>query len=228
MSTHRLNLMDLIEDIPRALRVAAPAAWDLGMWLARSQLRGLGRIEDAVLRLLAQPLYRVESPPRPVLEGRTLREELADLLAAAVEQSSDASERAVFGRLLGQLVPEEASMLAALARDGPAAVVHVVPRGRGGRGLRNASSLGRRAGVTMQSLVPSYVEHLLDLGLVECGPEQPGLDLQFEILLAETIVREALDRARSGVVGPQVVRKTLRLSELGDALWAASGPDASP
>jgi hypothetical protein len=196
--------------------------------LACGQVRGLGWIEDAALRLLSHRLDRVESAPRPLLEGRMLRDELAGLLAAAVEQSSAASELAVFARLLGQLLPEEASMLAALARDGPAAVVHVVPRGRGGHGLRNASSLGRRAGVTMQSLVPTYVEHLLDLGLAECGPEQPGLELQFEILLAETIVREAIARARSGVAGPQVVRQALRLSELGDALWAASGPDASP
>jgi hypothetical protein len=199
--------------------------------IARLPLRQLGYAEELGLRLFKHRLERLElpaagatsEPADPARDARALGNELSFLLAAAVEQSTMTSEQAVFRRILSRLVPDEAAMIAALATGGPAAVVHVIPRGRRSDrpAFENASSLGRRAGVTLQRQVSTYVAHLLALGLAELGPEQPELELEFEILMAETTVRDALARAGSGVIGPRVVRQTLQLSERGRALWAA-------
>jgi hypothetical protein len=210
--------------------------------LLKQRLQALDRPRRAALELPPAALTRESAGgDRTEVDGQEARmeghaaarhepslgDELALLLASAVEQSSAGSELAVFRRILSRLVPEEAAMLATLADGGPAAVVHVLPRGgKADRpALKNASSLGRRAGVTTQRLVPIYVEHLLELGLVDHRPEQPGLELEFEILMAETIVREALSHAKTGVVGPRVVRQTLQLSQLGRALWTACRTD---
>jgi hypothetical protein len=216
----------------------------------RVSLRQLGWAEGVALRLLKQrldrhdqprppaPCHAFESPPPATARdaaagddqqaGRSsvrgdLGAELSQLLATAVEQSSASSEQAIYRRILSQLVPDEAAMLAALASGGPAALVHVLPRAKRAetQPLENASSLGRRAGVASQRQVPLYLEHLLELGLVEPGPEEPGLELEFEILMAETIVRDAIAAGKSGVAGPRIVRQTVRLSELGQAFWAA-------
>jgi hypothetical protein len=146
------------------------------------------------------------------------------LLERAVVQSSTGGRLQLFSLLVGQLVPDEARIIAALSDGRSAAVVHVVSRSaRGGRLLENASSIGRTAGVALPHLVTRYVTHLLHLGLVELGPEAPHLEAEYELLLAETVVREALAQGRRrGRLSPRVVKETVKLSPLGAELWAAA------
>lgn len=228
----------LAATVPTGIALARSAVRRVGASpLARTPLKQLGFAEEVVFRVLKQ---RLEPPGGQAADGgapacrrpgeASLSAGLSELLACAIEQSAATGEHALFRRILDRLVPDEAAMIAALAEGGggPAALVHVVPRARrpdSPHGLENATSLGRRAGTSSQRLVPTYVQHLLELGLVEYGPEEEEMELEFEILMAETEVRDALRRCKTGVMGPRVVRQTLRLSDLGGALWEACRPD---
>jgi len=200
--------------------------------LAEASAREIGRAEQLAMRLLQSRLEAAQPPAlapgeqaRRDLAGPTdgaLTEQMDRLLARAVAQSTNGGRLQLFESLVGQLVPDEARILAALSDGRSAAVVHVTPRGsRGGAGLQNASSVGRTAGVALPHLVATYVTHLRQLGLVELGPPDPELELDYELLMAETVVREALAQ-RSGRRQPRVVRETVRLSSLGRDLWTAS------
>lgn len=71
-------------------------------------------------------------------------------------------------------------------------------------------------------MVPAYVSHLLSLGLVRIGPEDPDLKEDYEVLVAEPAVLEASKAAARGPLAAKVDKMTLSLSDLGRALWDAT------
>lgn len=124
------------------------------------------------------------------------------------------------------MVADEARIISALS-DGsssPLVTVHDwVRRAAPGRAvLENASLIGRTANVALPAMVPTYVSHLLSLGLVEIGPEDPDLKDDYEVLLAETAVLDAIKRASRGPLVAKVDKFTLSLSGLGKSLWEAT------
>lgn len=162
-----------------------------------------------------------------------LSAEMRRLLDRSVSQSRLSSQYELYAGLLRQLLPDEARILAALSDGGSAPVVHVISRTRrpngGRRVLKNASSVGRSAGVALPELVPTYVTHLLQLGLVELDVADDANETDFELLMAETVVRRALEQAgEDSVLPPRTVRQTLRMSALGQSLWAACRPVTEP
>jgi DNA-binding transcriptional ArsR family regulator len=198
--------------------------------LLRWSVRQLGRAEVLAIEHLKRRLELLEPRqlPRPADAPPEPAQQLDRLLTRAVGQSTSGSRRELYGTLLDQLVPDEARILAALSDGGRAAIVHVLPR-RGAPVLENASSVGRAAGVAVPPLVPVYITHLLRLGLVELEDDDGTRGLDYELLMAETTVREALARAsNAGVLPPRVVRQMVRLSELGRELWADARPDPDP
>ena len=88
--------------------------------------------------------------------------------------------------------------------------------------LENASLIGRTANVALPSMVPTYVSHLLSLGLVEIGPEDPDMKDDYEVLMAETAVLDAIKNASRGPLTAKVDKFTLTLSNLGKSLWEAT------
>jgi abortive infection alpha-like protein len=184
------------------------------------------------VRLLRRQLVGVEQLALPA-PAVSVEQQLDHLLERSVGQSTSGGRLELYRALLGQLVPDEARILSALSDGRSAAVVQIVPRSGRSAGaaplLENASSVGRSAGVALAPLVPTYVTHLVQLGLVELCPDDPELELEYELLMAETIVRDALVQGRRpGRLSPRVVRQTLRLSELGRDLWAACRPAERP
>jgi hypothetical protein len=148
--------------------------------------------------------------------------EMETLLARSLVQSASHGRNEFHAKLLQELVPDEARILSALSDGSTAALVHIDRRGMLGgdrRRLENASSIGRTAALTLPHLTSTYVTHLLRLGLVQIGPEAPELKLDYEALLAERPVREALKDAENGPVPPRTLRHTLLLSPLGQELW---------
>jgi hypothetical protein len=218
--------------------------------LARVSLRPLGSAAGFGLRLIGRPIGALDGELRGVNRThpveltqeavrselpaddrwRNLSDELGRLLERSVGQSQSSSQYELYAHILRQLVPDEARILSALSDGGSAPVVHVVSRARAGRAvLENASSVGRSAGVALPDLVPTYVSQLLGLGLVELGPATDTHGTEFELLMAETMVRSALERAAAdAVLPPRIVRETLRLSALGQALWTACRPVTEP
>jgi hypothetical protein len=148
--------------------------------------------------------------------------EMELLLARSLVQSASHGRNEFYAKLLHELVPDEARILSALSDGSAAALVHIDRRGvliGDRRQLENASSIGRTAALTLPHLTSTYVTHLLRLGLVEIGPEEPKLKLDYEALLAERAVRDALKAAETGPVPPRTLRRTLLLSPLGHELW---------
>jgi hypothetical protein len=205
---------------------------------ARLSTLPLSLTERQVMRVLR---WRLESaaparppaglvPAGPGQDGAPLPDRMNVLLDRALEQTPAASRKDLYEAIIVQLVPDEARILAALSDGSAASVVNVYAWSRAGilgqPVLANASLVGRTANVTLPRFTPVYVGHLLSLGLVSMGPEDPSLKIDYEILMAEDAVRAALEQASLGPLSPRVERQTMRLSELGRELWVACGPTA--
>lgn len=155
------------------------------------------------------------------------------LLSRALGQSTASGQDELFHRILDQIVPDEARMISALS-DGsvsPLVSVHALTRaGLLGEALiENASLVGRTANVALPALTPTYVGHLLALGLLETGPEDDTLKDEYQILLADTAVLRAIRLGSRGPLPARVEKRTVRLSALGLALWAAAmGTEGDP
>jgi len=184
--------------------------------LFRASTRALGGIVRAVVPASDEGRTR----PEP-----SVQEKLADLLGRGVRHSTDSSRDELFHHVLDQLVPDEARILAALSSGRPAALVHIyAPTGMGTKGeplLQNASLVGRTANVALPRLTPTFVGHLLGLGLVEIGPEDDALKEDYQILQADTDVLTAIRGASRGPLPARVERRTLRLTDFGRQLWEA-------
>jgi abortive infection alpha-like protein len=216
------------ELVVRAARVAGRAA--RSGWRVARALPGGARAERELLRLesvlVAGMRGRWTEPVTLVLpplgEAPPLRAGMAALLNRSANTDAAGAAAQLYAVLLRQLVPDEARILAALADGEPRPAVDVVPRNpfRNGQRvvLRNASTVGRAAGVAAPEYVPQYVTRLYRLGLVDIGDEAEQLAEQYEILLTDQQVRDALAR------GTRIVRRSVVISTLGRRFWLASDP----
>jgi hypothetical protein len=169
---------------------------------------------------------RAPGPSRATGADPALESKMTALLARALEQSTAAGKDELFHRILDQIVPDEARIISSLS-DGsasPLVSVHALSRAGilGEALLENASLVGRTANVALPALTPTYVGHLLALGLLETGPEDPELKDEYQILLADNAVLKAIKAGSRGPLPARVEKRTVRLSALGQALWAAS------
>ena len=161
-----------------------------------------------------------------------LRSAMSELLERSVEASRSDTREYLFGTIISQLVPDEARILAALSPSTVFAAADLVQRSRraGQRVLvAHASTVGRSAGVVTPDNTPTYLARLLGFGLIEFGPEDESLDVQYDLLSTENVLTDAKRRAEHGKQGGAVklVRKTVRMSALGQEFWAASDPSSS-
>jgi hypothetical protein len=191
---------------------------------------GVRRVETAFLRRVRRRLDEVaESTPTPG-EGGSRVQLLNQLLDDSLHTDLDRSREELHLRILRALVPDEARILAAVADGTRYPLLHIEVKGAGG-GVRtvlaNACTVGRVAGVHLQSAVPGYVGHLRELGVLEEGPKEDSLSDQYALLANEDYVLRAIDHAHAGLGGTSEVRRTVQISPLGTELWAACRPDDS-
>jgi len=177
----------------------------------------------------------VAAPPRPPLaiaagNGGTaaepLRVKMDRLLDRALEQSTRSGRQELFNKIIDQLVPDEARIIGALSDGSVSPMLHVFARTISGIGgdpiLENASLVGKMANVSLPQMTPVYVSHLLSLGMIETGPEDPQLKDDYQILGADSAVLRALKKGKRGPLEAKVEKYTIRLSVLGRDLWAAA------
>lgn len=205
------------------------SALRVSLTLTKSGLYAAEWAERQAMDLLQTRSERNTPAVLPSSDG-ALDQRMRALLQQAVVQSSTDSRRLLFKRLLDQLTPDEARIVGALSDGSSAPVVDIQARTRPGRPthaeLQFASSVGRSANVALPHLTPTYVKHLLSLGLVELRPEDPDLKDEFEILLADANVLAALKAGALGRLPARVERRTLVLSHLGSELWRTCFPDS--
>lgn len=148
-----------------------------------------------------------------------LRAAMAGMLERSLSQTPQEARDELYAAVLELLTPDEARIVAALGDGSHFAVVDVV--GRSGQTLlRNASTVGKKAGVALDDEVPAYLTRLIGFGLAERHEEAVELAEQYDVLLAEPIVREALLSAKRS----KAVRRTLRVTRLGSDFWRACDP----
>ena len=162
--------------------------------------------------------------PNATPAGEPLNAKMSRLLDRALNQGTRDSRAEFFQRLVDQLVADEARIIGALSDGQASPLVNIRSRSResGAAVLANASLIGRSASVALPALVPQYVSHLLALGLVEVGPEDPSMKADYEVLMAESPVLRAMKAAARGPVPSRVEKLSLRLSSLGHDLWEAT------
>ncbi|GAA5171693.1 MULTISPECIES: Abi-alpha family protein [Amycolatopsis] len=163
-----------------------------------------------------EPSGEVVPAPEP------LRAAMKELLDRSVTFDRDRAREYLYATVLRQLTPDEARILVVLSDGEPYPVLDVVARGEKIL-LRNASTVGKAAGVTLPDEVPSYVTRLAGLGLVDVTAEDPALGSQYEVLATDELVRTAAAGARR----VKLVRHTLRLSRFGSRFWASCDPTAA-
>ena len=157
----------------------------------------------------------------------TIEERMEALLTHSIRDTPDESRRTLHEVLVSELVPDEARILSALSDGSSYPLVHIAEPGVGSYQklvLENASSVGRAAGVALPDRVHLYVSHLRRLGLVESGPEDHSLKDEYEILLTEPNLRATIAATGKGPRGARIIRRTVRISDLGRELWDAASP----
>ncbi|MEU6643149.1 Abi-alpha family protein [Saccharomonospora sp. NPDC046836] len=220
--------MDSPDLVYRAGRLAGRAArtgYAIGRRLpgADSAERSLRTLEQKALAELRRRLDGVADSYQDA-EPESLRTGMAELLHRSTTMDADRARDYLYATILRQLTPDEARILSVLSDGSPFPLVDVVERaslGTAGRVvLRNASTVGKAAGVSLLDHVPAYVTRLVGLGLAEIDAEEPELSTQYEILLTDDVVRAAeqlVKRAR-------FVRRTVRVSPFGLRFWQACEP----
>jgi hypothetical protein len=186
-------------------------------------VRGLAGLGDHELVTLIRPMNGHVQP---------LRAGMAELLNQSANADTAMAHETLYATILRQLVPDEARIVAVLADGQPRPSVDVQVRGPLGGVLavvlRNASSVGRDAGVSAPGDVPTYLTRLHRLGLVDIGAEDPALGERYEILLTEQLVHDAEELARGARKGSaKIVRRTVVISELGQRFWAECDPTSA-
>ncbi|MGW4590805.1 Abi-alpha family protein [Amycolatopsis thermoflava] len=200
---------------------------------------GLRQVERQVLTGLRRRLDEVDDPYVVALSAagaehapngtgelvparEPLRAAMKELLDRSVGFGREQAREYLYATVLRQLTPDEARIIATLATGAAFPVIDVTERGFGGGRtiLRNASTVGKAAGVTLADEVPGYLTRLAGFGLVELDDESAELESQYEILATEDLVRSAAKSARRA----RLVRRTVRLSRFGVRFWAACDP----
>lgn len=154
------------------------------------------------------------------------------LLEDARAQNADEARATYACYVFRQLVPDEARILSAMQTGTAYPLIHVAlgpPIGPVTRHLaENFSTVGSAARVRLPHYLPHYVSKLLALNLVDEAEELEVLDPQYsELETSSPITKLKLRAEKQSKLAVRFVRRSLRISPLGQDLWQHFGPDQS-
>jgi hypothetical protein len=191
-------------------------------------------VEREVIRAVRGHLAGVDTAE--LIEDVTVADVLEDESPSPEQVLRGLMERSMYDRpaesaaalhlaLLGALLPDEARIFAAVSDGSRYPVIHVAEPGvvaPTDHLLRNASTVGRAAGVALPEKTPVYLVRMLTLGLVTMGPEDVGMRDEYEMLLTDGAVHAAITAGSRGLRPARVIRRTLGISDLGHEVWEAA------
>ncbi|WP_206050686.1 hypothetical protein [Nocardioides speluncae] len=236
---HDRGLGGAVGGAAKAAGWAARCGWGVARRLPGGGVaeRGLQQLERTALTELRKRLDSADGSPYPhplpyaqapepggdpVITTKggfvPMRSAMAGVLERSRAQTPEEARVELYAAVLELLTPDEARIVAALGSGAGFPLIDVVERGR--TRLRNASTVGQAAGVTLEEEVPTYVTRLIGFGLAERDDESTDLGEQYDALLTTPLVREALISAKRS----KPVRRTLRATGLGRAFWQACDP----
>lgn len=200
--------------------VAAELAHELGVTvttvsdLARAVASGVPLPEAVAAAAASGPDPSRSGDEEP---GAELRERGAELLARSRDVWHEESGHPAYGRILGDLAPDEARVLMLLVNSGAQPSVDV--RSGGPVGAVNSqliapglTMVGARAGCRYLDRVPAYLNNLQRLGLVLFSREPVTDPLEYQVLEAQPDVLRALHQQRF----TKVVRRSIHLTPFGE------------
>lgn len=215
---------DLFAQVVHAVvAVAKPVAEASTAYLEEFDRTVQRAVQPSEERLPAEVVLDAE-PYEPPEAPTTPRELLTSLISRSMYDTPEQSRNALYVSLLKQLVPDEARILAALSDGSAYPLLHVAEPGTGNTALvlRNASTVGRAAGVTQPHHTPLYLTRLLNHSLVQLGPEVPEARDDYEMLLTDPAVHAAITTTSRSLRPARIIRRTVVLSALGAELWEAA------
>jgi hypothetical protein len=183
----------------------------------------LDRLErNATVSVLAFSVEDAASKKRgPYAPGELLRE----LIEISGEQTREQAQQSYYIAALKSLVPDEARILSALSDAKGYPLLHVMAGSRLGGAphpvLQNVSNVGKIAGAQLIDLTPHYIRRLREWDLVETAAEAADLKTSYEILETDDVVRKAVERIKKSGQREVILRRMLKMSDLGRALWEA-------
>ena len=208
--------------------VAGELAHELGVTvgtvtdLARAVASGVPLHQAVATAVATESENDVERPPADD-PSASLRDRGADLLARSRDVWHEEGAHPAYGRILGDLAPDEARVLMMLLRSGPQPSVDVRSGGPVGRVSSHLiapglTMIGARAGCRHLDRVPAYLNNLHRLGLVWFSREQLTDPMEYQVLEAQPDVLGALHAQRF----TKVVRRSIHLTPFGEDFCRAA------
>jgi len=204
--------------LPGLARIAAATWFNAAQWSLQTSAR-TGRRLLSVTGDPAQVAERSDGVDRPPADDPTasLRERGADLLARSRDVWHEEEMHPAYGRILGDLAPDEGRVLMLLLRSGPQPSVDIRSGGPVGRVSSHLiapglTMIGALAGCRYLDRVPAYLNNLHRLGLVWFSREQLTDPMEYQVLEAQPDVLEALHSQRF----TKVVRRSIHITPFGE------------
>ncbi len=230
------------QEVGRALQTVGKAV-NVALAPLEGLVWGYDKIRDWLVpalenRLSSTPPTRIVPPQLtvagPVLEAlrfagneEDLRDLYANLLAAAMDSETAHKAHPAFVEIIRQLSPDEAKLLAYIARAPNSELcfvdveIHVADKGHANV-LSHFSVLAETAGCAFHDLTASYLDNLARLGIVTLVPEKwwvsDAAKAQYELLskhprvAAFTVQNES---AAEDAPVPKVVKGAIEITTLG-------------
>lgn len=148
---------------------------------------------------------------------------LQGLLEASLDASPARLETLNRQALAAPLSPDEARLLAALSDGSRFPMLALREGGVFGDGavLHRYSTVGRRAGVQSQELMPLYLSRMIAAGLALALPGDGELRIEYELCEGDSGFRRAREALEQAVPRLKTRREVLMVSPAGAALWRA-------
>lgn len=184
-----------------------------GMRAYARELLGVSELEERVRALTVTDRFAAaERAGDPAL---VLRTQAGELLRQSADVHTDDDLHPAFGRILGELAPDEARILRLLSSEGPQPVVDVRAANLIGVGSQlvapNLNMVAMQAGCRHGGRLAAYLGNLQRLGLVRFSDEPIDDAIAYQVLEAQPHVLAAIKetaRAKS-------VQRSLALTEFG-------------
>jgi abortive infection alpha-like protein len=188
----------------------------------RTYARGMLGIDD-----LEERVSRLAPPAADgAATEEVLRAQGAELLRQSADVSAEADIHPAFGRILGELAPDEGRVLRLLASEGPQPIVDVRASNLIGVGSQlvsqNLNMVPMEAGCRHPDRGTAYLGNLQRLGLIEFSDEPLEDAIRYQVLEAQPHVLEAIKHTARA----KTVQRSLRLTPFGREFCAVCFPGA--
>lgn len=156
-----------------------------------------------------------------------LQSRFNELVEVSLTEDRKPARLRLFKLLLAQMLPDEARIISAVSDDEERVLLHVAATGRlaVGSGHRVASyfsDVGRDAGILNLDLVPTYLQHLINLGLLVSGPENNDLRQDYDKLETDHAIQMAIQSIESNhSAKAKIQRQVIRLTSVGKEFCSA-------